>query len=219
MFILDCYRNKCVTFTKLILLLGILCAGNFAFVLGVGVIVILIFVQKVLEDKKGIRLILVFVLFILLSPYVLKYINQKIEDKSAMSNATRVEQIHVLLSDCNPFVGNGLGSFIKYDGTFRNYNGNMYFELQTLYVYNQIGIIGLFLFYVITMYGIYLKSKKGLIVYLIYLFYSFFNPYCFDTTHMFVVLLLSNVSFVEKSPRNFYVKKIKDIMCLKYVMK
>ena len=114
-------------------------------------------------------------------------------EKSATSNIVRIEQARILL-DTNPAIGDGLGHQIYGTAGSHIYSGdNTYFELQTLYIFNQIGTIGLILFYVLTI-SVFLGKQRPfmLYLYLSYLIYSFFNPYCFDSTHIMVMVLISN---------------------------
>lgn len=78
--------------------------------------------------------------------------------KAEFSNAVRVEQIQVL-TETNPIIGSGLGHNVSGGGVWRQYDGDTYFELQTLYIYNQIGIIGLGTFYLLTLIP-YARQKK-----------------------------------------------------------
>ena len=119
-----------------------------------------------------------------------------VESKSLFSNAARLEQANFLI-DTNFFIGDGIGNFVRKIGQFRNYNNQIYYELQTLYIYNQIGIIGLSLFYAVNILGLkgIKHQNEKLILYLIYLFYTFWNPYCFDTTQMMAIITLINVEF------------------------
>ena len=132
------------------------------------------------------------------------YISAKIEEKSAVSNMVRIEQALVLLT-ANPLIGDGLGCWVTAHTQNLHYNGNIYFELQTLYIFKQIGIIGLGLFYAVTLKPMCAAGKTRFIFYLIYLFFSFWNPYCFDTTQIITILLIINTSQLgEKNDKSSY---------------
>ena len=73
----------------------------------------------------------------------------------------------------------------------------MYFEMQTLYIINQIGIVGILLFYSLVFVNVKKQGIEKVIVYVIYLIYSFWNPYCFDTTQIIATILIINVSTKE----------------------
>ncbi len=194
-------RGK-INIINLILLLGILAAGNSAFLLGIAAYYIYRLYKNVSQRRKTAwvklcSLIILFVggiIFIVYSIYILSI-------KADYSDAIRIEQAKMLL-DNYIVVGNGLGHQIFYKGTMRTYSGSIYFELQTLYIYNQIGLIGILLFYYLTIKPIKLLGTKKLILFLIYLLYTFWNPYCFDSTEMIVISLLVNFPGYEER-KNF----------------
>lgn len=188
-FIVDFTGKRRLTLQNGIVLTGILAAGNFAFVLGLGVFAAwhgLIWIKARKVSKRIVVVILACGL-LLSAPYVAAKIAQKAE----VSNKTRIEQAQVLL-DANPIIGEGLGNYIRAETTTRNYDGDIYFELQTLYIYNQVGLLGLGLAYGLTVWPLWRKGKKRAILYLIYLMYAFWNPYCWDMTHIITLLILMN---------------------------
>lgn len=180
-----------------ILLFGVLSAGNFAFIIGI----VLFFIYRVLlfiinnlatikSNKKYLFIISISVLIFMFS--MVPYITKKANEKSVVSNKTRVEQAVVLL-DTNLFIGNGLGNYVIASTSTREYSGDIYFELQSLYIYNQIGLIGIALFYAVSLWTFFYMSKPKLIIYCIYLVYTFWNPYCFDTTQIFAIVAITNM--------------------------
>jgi hypothetical protein len=210
-FMLSVMRKQRIHLLSIFLLIGVFLAGNFAFILGFAIFCAYYVLQKAFKNKKmwhiNITIFLFFsvLVFIIFYPYV----ERQIERKSHHSNVVRIEQAEVLLSG-NVFMGNGIGNNIKARTSTRTYDGALYYELQSLYIINQIGVIGYLIFMFSTIYTFYYltKNKKMLIIYFIYLFYSFWNPYCFDTTHMFAVMLLLN----EWKPPA-YGKKVNCIRC------
>lgn len=205
-FMLDFYRKGKFTWKNVVILLGILTAGNFAFILGLAAFILwqgtLKGIQFIKKRKNGkyILIVLLLVLLIAISPYMVLKFREKVEK----SNVVRIEQAKILL-DANPLVGEGLGNPIVAQTTHVNYDGPLYFELQTLYIYNQVGIVGLGLFYFLTLFSVGYRNKSLLVLYLIYLFYSFWNPYCFDSTHMITLFLILNVKRVgEVNERRAY---------------
>jgi len=194
-FIVEYVRKQKITKYLVVLLLGIVFAGNFAYVLGIGLFVAFEVVKKVLPLLKGQRRLLPITIGVVLIAYavVMPYLLDKVEQKSEMSNQVRSDQIEVLL-DANAITGEGLGNYVKAETSTRTYDGDIYFEMQTLYIVNQIGIIGLLLFYAIIFVNIKMQGIERLILYGIYLIYTFWNPYCFDTTQMIATLLIINVS-------------------------
>ena len=129
-------------------------------------------------------------------PVIIDKANSILEEKAGYSNAVRKDQAEILLSG-NIITGNGVGNTITAKTKYRDYSGADYFEVQTLYVINQIGIIGYSLFLILT-FGLLLKRKNSfalVFIYFTYLAYTFFNPYCFDTTHMITGFLLRSVFY------------------------
>jgi hypothetical protein len=171
---------------------SVLLAGLFAYMLGCMIFAVYFIMVKIIKSKYW-HTNLLFVLLISMGFCIAIYpfIKAQIKQKSIQSNVVRMEQVKTLLSE-NIITGNGLGNYIKINTSTRAYNGDLYFELQSLYIINQIGVIGYILFMVCTIYIFYKQNRKMLPIYLIYLFYSFWNPYCFDTTHMMTAILLIN---------------------------
>ena len=204
-FILDCLNDRRITARKIILLLGILVAGNFAFILA-----LIAFIAwqggkvalHLMKTNKFARILIPIALIILANIFGI-YILSKIEEKAALSNAVRLIQARVLL-DANPYIGDGLGTVVKYTSELVSYDGDTYFEMQTLYIFKQIGAIGLGLFYAVTLKPIWALGKAQFIFYLIYLFFSFWNPYCFDATQIITILLITNALKGEKNDKSSY---------------
>lgn len=188
-FIVDFAGKKRFTIQNGIVLAGILAAGNFAFILGLGAFFGwqgFVWVKEKKISKRTVAAILVCGLL-----FGAPYVAAKIVQKAEVSNKTRIQQAQVLL-DANPLIGQGLGNYIRAQTPTRVYDGDLYFELQTLYIYNQVGILGLALAYSLTAWPLWRKSKNRVLLYLIYLIYSFWNPYCWDMTHIITLLILMN---------------------------
>ncbi len=192
-FFVDYISNKKFTAKNIIILLGVLVAGNFAFMLALVAFALWqggIYAMKFIRTNKyGKKIVIAagIVCLIVLIPYFIV----KIQEKSTVSNAVRIDQIKILL-DANPLFGDGLGCWVKATAGQIKYNGDMYFEMQTLYIYKQIGIFALALYYVVTLMPMKRAGKNSFIIYLIYLFFSFWNPYCFDATQIIAILLIIN---------------------------
>lgn len=192
--IVEYIQKDRITWKLLIILAGILFAGNFAYILGLGLFIVYILAKKVLPILRVNNTYMKALIGIVVVAYLVMvpYLVGKIEEKADVSNQTRVEQAAVLL-DTNLFIGSGLGNYIEASTPTRDYDGDIYFELQTLYIINQIGIVGLVLFYAIIFKNIAKKGSEKVVLYLIYLIYAFWNPYCFDTTQMIATLLIINM--------------------------
>lgn len=190
---LDYMCTKKIKLKTVIILAGVLCAGNFAFMLALIAFVgwrFLIFGLDFTKKHPMAKQIII-VVGMFAAVCVMPYISSKIQEKADVSNAIRIHQAMALLK-ANPLVGDGLGNWVNFKSSLITYNGDIYFEMQTLYIFNQIGIIGLGLFYFITLKPAFAAGKDRFILYLIYIFFSFWNPYCFDTTQMFTIILLMN---------------------------
>ena len=216
-FFLDYMSVKKITWKNFIILAGVLVAGNFAFMLALiafvawrGAIYALHFIHT---NKHGKQITLAALAICLV--VMIPYISSKVIETATLSNAVRIDQIMILLH-ANPIIGDGLGCWVSAATDYVTYEGNMYFEMQTLYIYKQIGIIALVLFYAITLMPIKSAGKKCFVIYLIYLFYSFWNPYCFDTTQMFTIILLINTTYLgEKNEKSAYHSLLSRRRCQK----
>lgn len=201
-FFLHYSNKKKIDFWGIIFIAAIVFAGNFAFILGLFFFIVYQ-VYRLLLSKKNRYGYLTPIVMLFLGFFIIIFscftLNQQ-KEKSGYSNIIRYEQAAVL-TNTNFFFGSGLGNYIEVNTSFRKYDGDTYFELQTLYIYNQIGFLGLFLFYLLTLYQVYQVSrnyKEILVLYLIYMIYSFWNPYCFDATQMIVGVLINVFAINEK---------------------
>ncbi|WP_024861945.1 hypothetical protein [Ruminococcus flavefaciens] len=203
-FMLSCLNSN-ESYSKVmsaILLAGILLAGNFAFYLGILFFGLYIMYKLFKSNSKRKWLQYTKCLIVAALPFavffVAYYVRNQISLKSGESNAIRIEQMQALISG-NWIIGNGLGSSVDYVGKFRDYTGDIYFELQTLYVFFQIGLVGIVLFFLCMFLRFNKKRKECLILFLIYLTYTFWNPYCFDTTEMMAIVLIMNMTNSNKA--------------------
>ena len=205
-FFAACYKKDKV-FYRAALFLACLIAGNKAFLIGIFLFILYFFFTWLFKTSKNynfdFKVCFLLLCAMLSFPVIISKANSILEEKAGYSNAIRKDQAEVLLSG-NIITGNGVGNTITAKTRYRDYSGSNYFEVQTLYVINQIGIIGYFLFLILT-FGLLLKRKDSLalvFIYFTYLAYTFFNPYCFDTTHMITGFLLCSV-FSSSSKRRF----------------
>ena len=193
-FIVDFETNKKITIANAIIFAGVIIAGNLAFMLGLSIYILYKLCREIIKRRSPVFKIVAIVVTAGAIIGSLNYVEAEVERKSGGggSIAYRIRQIQVL-TDTNPFFGQGIGANVYGGDRIGRDSDAKYFELQTLYIYYQIGLFGLAVFYFITL-SLCLKYKKRIfLLYLLYLFYSFFNPYCFDTTNMFAIILLINL--------------------------
>ncbi len=187
----------------LVLFVGMLVAGNFAFVLGVlAFVAILFFVTKSFNTRK-------FLVFAMLGIFMgalvakpaMNYLQNTISKKSEDSNPTRIDQSVVLWNDLseNPvslIFGKGLGNTLKVKTKWRDYTDNIYFELQSLYFLNQMGFLNFFIFLISNVLCVVLFFRVTLVkvIYVAYIIYAFFNPYFLDTSHIVVIITLISLN-------------------------
>ncbi|WP_335523681.1 hypothetical protein, partial [Neobacillus drentensis] len=191
-----------------LLLVGTIVAGNFAFILAIifffGMYLVILFfsnkkvsafLRNIFKNRtktilvSGIILLFLCICVIVIYPYVYHLIKMKME----LSIPTRFDQVFHLINDLleNPIsllFGQGLGNLINVISDYRDYRNYYYFELQTFYILNQVGIL-YFLLFLITNVIFVIKFWKNKFIYLIYLsyiVYAFTNPYLFDTTNILV---------------------------------
>lgn len=196
-FMVDYIRNKRFTKYNVLILFGVLIAGNFAYiaalVLFFGILMILFLNKGNYMTFKKLAIIILLIVGMILA---LIYTYSQFEIKGQYSNLVRNEQASLLLN-ANPFIGEGLGNVLEIKTKFRDYTGDISFELMTLYIFNQIGIIGLALFYYLTLFPVMKRGNQCIFIYSIYLFFTFWNPYCFDTTQMMALMVILNCSGTE----------------------
>lgn len=206
----DLIKRKSIL--QVILIIGLILAGNFAFLIA-GFIYLLYYILR-LQGKTSLKkyiaiLSLSFAILILLMPSIINYVTNTIEGKKKDSLGARDDQATHLMDSVfeNPFttlVGQGLGNTLNIKSVFRDYTGQTYYELQTLYVFNQLGFVFflIFLLYniiiIIRYWGV--GNFKILAVYLVYICYAVTNPYIFDTNHFIVIIILG--SWIQYDKRN-----------------
>ncbi|MCH5231054.1 MAG: hypothetical protein J1F43_04590, partial [Muribaculaceae bacterium] len=197
--------KKRLRLCQLILLAGVVIAGNFAYLLAIGFYFIIRFIdQKATLNKWRNRFLFVLFIIIFSFPYIYTFISNTLEEKKEESNAIRMDQAEVLISDLSNSIpefifGKGLGHTINVKTKWRDYTDNDYFELQALYFFNQLGFIPFFIFVLFNIYLTfrYIKDKKAKELYLAYLLYSVTNPYIFSTNQVVVIITLVSISYRE----------------------
>lgn len=156
--------------------------------------------KKVLKKKYS-----VFTSFLIIfSPgiglSIISYFLDRFSKKGESSFPIRVDQMKVLIGNLstslyNFLFGKGLGNVLP-SGTvtvYRDYSNNTYFELQTIYILNQLGALN-FLVYLFLLGKLILnnwRSKYVRISCLSYMIYAITNPYIFDTTNLIAFLIFT----------------------------
>ena len=196
-----------------IFILSIFCAGNFAFILGILLFsgLFYLYEQRWTIQKIIIKFSTVSVLVLLVSLPAYSYLQDVVAKKAISSNPIRVDQSNVLVDNMSKnittlLLGRGLGNTINIKTQWRDYSDKIYYELQSLYILNQVGLLFFiwFMFINILLSKYFIKYNILLIVYGSYIFYAFFNPYFLDTNQVVVIVILLSLRKVldEKSILN-----------------
>ena len=198
------YKTKYRRIYIILNLLGLIIAGNFAFLLGLSFFLFLIYIKRLFYKKHSLHklnywAIIVASSFIVLISKIYSFIMQQIKLKGIESNPTRIDQIRVMWDnlDYNLLWGNGLGNLIKKKTVFRDYSNEYYYEIQNFYVLNQIGILGFFLYLLLNL--VFIKTLRNIesrFIYISYIVYSLFNPYVFDTNHLIAIICCASLDVV-----------------------
>ena len=187
---------------KIIFLISIIFSGQFAFLIAIVSFHIYFLFRRINSNKRFICILYSFMFFLIITFIpIYNYVEKTLEMKSEESSAIRIEQANLLFKDLGTppislLIGKGIGNTLSIQTSFRDYTDNIYFELQILYILNQLGFIAFILF---ILYNIYLtitkiKYKELIFVYIFYLMYAITNPYIFDTHHIVVILTLCSIS-------------------------
>lgn len=189
---------------QFVLLGGIIIAGNFAFLIAVVLFYVLLTIINLFNFKSQSKGVFVILLCFLLSFPAYNFATSVIAEKQDVSLAIRSEQSAILLGDTfetvSSFIfGKGLGNTLNVVTPLRDYTGDVYFELQTLYFFNQLGLLFggiLLLLHVVITFILWNKKVIVLLIYAMYILYAFTNPYFLDSYH-FVIILILNSFFYE----------------------
>lgn len=188
---------------RIILLLGVIFVGNFAFFISLFIFHLFryIYIQGVTYNIAFKRVLLITIVGIITAPVIFTYTQETLERKSDVSLGTRSDQFNVLITDLceNPMTlcfGQGLGHTLSVITSFRDYTDNVYFELQTVYFINQIGIVNFLFFLVVNVFLAIkmIRNKSLLLLYCCYIIYAVTNPYILDTSHVVVIIILVSIN-------------------------
>jgi len=205
---IDLFKKK--YFVAAFLLLGIVLAGNFAFLMGLSVYVFYkMFSLKSSRsvDRYLFKIACCVTFLAVMAPYIYQYTTSIIELKEDFSLLARRDQIKVLWYNLGetPFsllLGQGLGNTLNVVTPVRDYTDSVYFEVQGLYIINQLGILFFLCFIVYNVIVMILHWGKNIdevyLVYLVYIIYSTTNPYIFDTNHFVVIIVLNSWIYIKR---------------------
>jgi hypothetical protein len=211
------YQKKLRILMLFIFILAILCAGNFAFLLAILLFsgLYYIYIKRWTLKKIVINGFLGIILLSVIAVPSYTYFAKIIEKKAISSNPTRIDQGNVLINNMAEglstiLFGQGLGNKINVKTQWRDYSHSIYYELQALYIMNQVGIIffSFFILLNLLLSIFFIKYKVLLIAYASYIFYALFNPYFFDTNHIVVIIVLLSLRKVLDD------KNIYDTRCI-----
>lgn len=196
-------------FIRLILVIGIILSGNFAYLISSFIFLLLWYLFNT-RNKKIIykRLSLILVLSAFSFSYIFNYIQSELDRKQENSLGTRYDQAIVLNENLHKNIittslGRGLGNTVDVSTTHRDYTGNTYYELQVLYFLNQLGYINFFIFILMNLIFsvLCIKYFDLLFIYFCYIIYAVTNPYILDTNHIIVIILLKAIYDKRKTKR------------------
>lgn len=141
---------KYIKIHRVLAFIGICIAGNFAFWISTALFIV--GYSLIFGKNKILKIITIFSAFILMSGLLLDYVLEVLSRKGE-SLGTRGDQYNVLISNLtnsisNFIFGNGLGSTLSVRTSFRDYTGDIYFELQGIYYFFQLGILNAIIFLV-----------------------------------------------------------------------
>jgi hypothetical protein len=199
-------KNERQYTTKIVLSLGLIFAGNFAFILSILIFHLIKYLISLKQRNNLHTKIVIGLLFIITTAYpIYNFTTYKINTKVDDSIFERVEQKNYLIEDLtkNPLVflfGNGLGCTLDKQSSTRDYRDSTYFEMQPLYFLDQLGLI-LFVFFLFLNYYLSTLNYNDnliLLVYFSYLIYSFTNPYILDTNQFVVILILNTLQHTNQ---------------------
>lgn len=198
-------KGECSALNVCIYLLAMFFCGNLAFYLFTVVFFIVFYIiESNLKIRASISTFIYFILFFVCMCIFIYYTYNMIIMKSTgdvSSIGTRFDQAQVLINDMSSNIlsvlfGNGLGHTINIRTMARDYTDNIYFELQFLYILNQIGFVGMVMLtlFHLKLISNFLKNKKIILMYVCYVGYALINPYMFDSNHCVVLILLMSLS-------------------------
>lgn len=202
-FIFQFKSNRSKWIWRAIFFIGILIAGNFAFLITLFCFHFFkyINIHGLSKTKAFNRVFILCVLLVVATPTIFSYVDNVLNRKEDNSLGTRRDQFNVLINDTQEnamtiLLGQGLGHTISKKTIYRDYTDNVYYELQIIYFFNQLGFLNFFIFLALNAYLAinYIARKDLLWIYFCYILYAITNPYILDTNHIVVIICLTSMN-------------------------
>lgn len=210
-YVADIFPNKYRKVLRILYFVAVVFAGNFAYQLALVLFHLLYYIQSSLRSPQLFmrRFFLLFVFSLFVGGVLLAYLSSQMETKKEGSAQARYDQVEVLLDDMaqsplTVFLGSGLGHTVNAKTSVRDYREATYFEVQTIYFFNQLGLVNFTIFILINFILAfrYIKHKELILVYSVYAAYASTNPYIWDTNHVVVITSLLCAKSLINSTRN-----------------
>ena len=210
-YVADIFPKKNRKKIRVIYFVAVVFAGNFAYQLALVLFHLIYYIQSSLRSYQLFmrRVFFLFVFSLFVGGVLFAYISSQMETKKEGSAQARYDQVEVLFDDMaqSPltlFLGAGLGHTVNAKTSVRDYRGAIYFEVQTIYLFNQLGLVN---FTILVLINIilafkYIKRKDLILVYCVYAAYASTNPYIWDTNHVVVITSLLCAKSLISSTRN-----------------
>lgn len=188
-------------------LLASIVAGNFMFLMAFVVFHMMRLCRQSRSRSYLYNHIPLYIAILCVLPVLFTFIGHVIEEKKDVSNRIRVEQVELLMNDMTKssmttLFGQGLGNTIKASTPYRDYGDeSIYYEVQTVYFLNQLGIIPFLIFvaYNILCTRRFIVSWQLRVAYCCYVFYAISNPYILDTNQVIVIISLLCANMIENN--------------------
>lgn len=192
--LVEVFKKNQITFVAICIMIGIIIAGNLSFIISMFALLLYFYGKK--SIKTNIKHLGTLPLVLCICFLFFSYTNSELEKKAMGNdgNLTRITQIEILMDNDNIFWGNGLGANVPKMHMIGYPEDSLYYEVQSAYIFYQIGLINFLLFVIINIIFIreYRKKDAG-IFYCIYILSACANPYFFDATHVLSIHFLVNI--------------------------
>ena len=203
-------EKKVLLYFPIIAFVAVIFAGNLAYLISV----ILFIIGYELINKKGTYKkvskyeFLALMGFFILFPFLIIYIHNLIIMKSQGNGSSiglRFEQFYVLFDGLTAtwvttLFGQGLGYLVGVTDTIRDYSHSVYYELQSVYILTQLGLVPFFLLLCAHLYLFLNKINKNcILMYMSYLIFATTNPYIFDSNQIITLIVIMSLNLAYKN--------------------